>query len=682
MTGAQVSMAGYVLSLKVSSPQSIITPLSHCPRLQHGCGVIRERLGKSPPISAVSYDVDIAWPDGHGPKRSSVTRASLNRLKVNDLRSELARRGQTLEGKKEDLVTRLWELLKGPSTDAASSTLIGEVPTDTLLECQALSQTASGTPPQGPRGARGSTRKKKSAPPALSPGRVANIGREIGDLSAALDTGVHSEQQQGSPALAPQMLRPAESVQAQAGALASSLYEELTKRSSRRIACYDISKRCHSPQEMESCLSSNATELMLTFLGTAPQMNSPRSNVPSIAVLRPKDAWIFDAGEDTQRQLLAMFHVRPAKVFRIFLTSMSADRVLGLPGLLCSLAASRVRGAEKTDIPIHVYGPPGVADYLATMFQVSYTYLEASVIIHELVSDALQDDEQEPQLVNQRARLWRRQVPPDQLNPMGYLDGDLTRFMPTQGRGRTKQGRTASGGVLGLDRRACYLPLDLPPPGQPDRQDLGPDEFTWTIHIDQGAIVSASRVSADWPSWAYLIKEADRSGSLDPEKCEALGVKKGRDYSRLKMGETVVSVSGQEVHPEMCVNPPKQGRKVAIVPACSALPRGAFEMLKGVDLLVCESRLTVERDVPPGEGPEASDVPPGDMQHRLRELSSREASSSLLSPQALAHAMEAQHVVATGALKEDLQAVEGIHLDEEVPLTTAYDFLTLVLDKP
>lgn len=75
-------------------------------------------------------------------------------------------------------------------------------------------------------------------------------------------------------------------------------------------------------------------------------------------------------GDDTQRQMGAMPYVRPAKVFRIFLTSLHPNSLLGLPGLLCTIGLSRAKGHETADIPIHVYGPPGTAEYLSSVFMV------------------------------------------------------------------------------------------------------------------------------------------------------------------------------------------------------------------------------------------------------------------------------------------------------------------------
>ena len=171
---------------------------------------------------------------------------------------------------------------------------------------------------------------------------------------------------------------------------------------------------------------------MLTFLGTSGEAASPRRRAPALAVLRGKDAWLFDAGEDTQRAIATPpaaavaaaaaaaaatasapdkpaggaegeagadadsssaggsgggsggggggggggassnsgAHLKASKIFRVFVSSLRADRALGLPGLLCTLGAARAKGHENADIPVHVYGPPGTADFLASLYQV------------------------------------------------------------------------------------------------------------------------------------------------------------------------------------------------------------------------------------------------------------------------------------------------------------------------
>ncbi len=63
-------------------------------------------------------------------------------------------------------------------------------------------------------------------------------------------------------------------------------------------------------------------------------------------------------------------HVCCAQMVRIFISSRSPERMLGLPGLICTLSSAREKGHEVADIPIHIYGPSGTAEFLASMFQV------------------------------------------------------------------------------------------------------------------------------------------------------------------------------------------------------------------------------------------------------------------------------------------------------------------------
>ena len=58
---------------------------------------------------------------------------------------------------------------------------------------------------------------------------------------------------------------------------------------------------------------------------------------PAIALRKGKSNFLFDCGEDTQRQLLRQALVRPGKVDRVFITRASAETSFGLPGALCGL---------------------------------------------------------------------------------------------------------------------------------------------------------------------------------------------------------------------------------------------------------------------------------------------------------------------------------------------------------
>lgn len=53
------------------------------------------------------------------------------------------------------------------------------------------------------------------------------------------------------------------------------------------------------------------------------------------------------------------------------------------------------------------------------MLAISDTYLLCPVLVHEMVARAVVDAERDPECINQRARIFRVAVPPDQLNPEG-----------------------------------------------------------------------------------------------------------------------------------------------------------------------------------------------------------------------------------------------------------------------
>jgi len=91
--------------------------------------------------------------------------------------------------------------------------------------------------------------------------------------------------------------------------------------------------------------------LSLRFLGTSASRPTVERNVSSLALIREGETLMFDCGEGTQRQM--MRYGISFALSEIFFTHMHADHMLGVTGLLRTLA---LQGHTE---PMNLYGPPG-----------------------------------------------------------------------------------------------------------------------------------------------------------------------------------------------------------------------------------------------------------------------------------------------------------------------------------
>jgi ribonuclease Z len=97
---------------------------------------------------------------------------------------------------------------------------------------------------------------------------------------------------------------------------------------------------------------------------------------------------MFDCGEGAQRQML-MAKASFNKKMKIFVTHMHGDHVMGLPGLLQTMAL--MNRERKLDI----YGPPGIKDFLEGIRKTVQFVLTFPVEIHEIKKAGIVCDEEE-----------------------------------------------------------------------------------------------------------------------------------------------------------------------------------------------------------------------------------------------------------------------------------------------
>ncbi|MBN1683011.1 ribonuclease Z [Candidatus Bathyarchaeota archaeon] len=117
--------------------------------------------------------------------------------------------------------------------------------------------------------------------------------------------------------------------------------------------------------------------MKITFLGTSGSMPTPSRGSSSIAVKLGSEVILFDCGEGTQRQMVSA-HISFMKIYKILISHLHGDHILGLPGLLQTM--SLLHREDSLDI----YGPKGTHNFLQSIFD-SLGGPGFKVTIHELI---------------------------------------------------------------------------------------------------------------------------------------------------------------------------------------------------------------------------------------------------------------------------------------------------------
>jgi len=128
--------------------------------------------------------------------------------------------------------------------------------------------------------------------------------------------------------------------------------------------------------------------IRVVFLGTSGSVPTLKRSLPSVVVQGPKEQWMFDCGENTQRQMMAAkvsFH----KKLKVFLTHLHGDHVLGLPGILQTMALMDRKES------VQVFGPMGIKDFLVCTKESLNFGLTFPLEISEILAEGVICDEEE-----------------------------------------------------------------------------------------------------------------------------------------------------------------------------------------------------------------------------------------------------------------------------------------------
>jgi ribonuclease Z len=128
--------------------------------------------------------------------------------------------------------------------------------------------------------------------------------------------------------------------------------------------------------------------IKVIFLGTAGSVPTPTRSLPSIVIQRQEENIMLDCGEGVQRQMTKTkvgFH----KKMKILISHMHGDHVLGLPGLLQTMA---LMDRQK---PIEIYGPEGLKRFLEVIQETLQFALTFQIEIKEITQEGILCNEEE-----------------------------------------------------------------------------------------------------------------------------------------------------------------------------------------------------------------------------------------------------------------------------------------------
>jgi len=200
--------------------------------------------------------------------------------------------------------------------------------------------------------------------------------------------------------------------------------------------------------------------LTVVFLGTSGSVPTSKRALPAFLVRRKGEYLMFDCGEGVQRQMIKAklsFH----KKMKIFITHMHGDHVLGLPGLLQTMA---MMNRER---PLKIYGPKEISRFLNVVKETIQFGLTFPVEIYEISKEGVVCEEKEYVV----KALWAKHVIPSlayaliekprpgKFNPqkarkLGIPEGPLWSKLQRGERVRLADGRVINPGeVVGKPRR-------------------------------------------------------------------------------------------------------------------------------------------------------------------------------------------------------------------------------------
>ncbi|MGC8495837.1 MAG: ribonuclease Z [Candidatus Micrarchaeia archaeon] len=122
--------------------------------------------------------------------------------------------------------------------------------------------------------------------------------------------------------------------------------------------------------------------IKVTFLGTSGSTPTKSRNLPSVALEYNGGLYLFDCGEGTQRQIMR-YSLNISKIKAIFVSHIHGDHVIGIAGLIRTMALNRRQE------PLYIYVPSGYEGAIKQLIVFDKAIISFNIIIMPIESGTI-----------------------------------------------------------------------------------------------------------------------------------------------------------------------------------------------------------------------------------------------------------------------------------------------------
>ncbi len=219
----------------------------------------------------------------------------------------------------------------------------------------------------------------------------------------------------------------------------------------------------------------------IVFLGTSDSVPSAERNHTAIFLSYKDENILFDCGEGTQRQFRKA-RINPGKVSRILISHWHGDHVLGIPGMLQTLALS---GYNKE---LFIYGPKGTKKFMDEMMNVFAFSGELNLHVVELTKEGKFYENEDFYLEN---KFMNHGIP---CNAYSFVEKDKLRIDKT----KLKKSKLSAGSWIGQLKNGKDVSVE--------GKKLKAKDFTY---LEKGKKISFVFDTANNPKIESFVKDSD-----------------------------------------------------------------------------------------------------------------------------------------------------------------------------